>query len=58
MLIKNAFLVWLIKIKQVFKALYFELGTTVHYVSDDTYWCPISVEKTIKLAEHNEQIHS
>ena len=33
----------------------FELGTIVHYVIEDTYWCPISMEKTIRFAENSEK---
>ena len=32
-------------------------GLIVHYVSEDTYWCPISMENTIRLAENSEKIH-
>ena len=33
----------------------FELGTIVHYVSEDKYWCPISMENTITLAENSKK---
>ena len=40
MLLKNASLILLTKIKQATAVLFFELGTTVHYVSEDTIDSP------------------
>ena len=30
-------------------------GLIVHYVSEDTYWCPISMENTIRIAKNSEK---
>ena len=37
MLLMNTFLILLTKTKQAVAVLFFELGTIVHYVSEDTY---------------------
>ena len=37
MLLMNTFLILLTKTKQAVTVLFFELGTIVHYVSEDTY---------------------